>query len=994
MSGLRSALGGDTRLLLVVGDAGVGKTRFVTEGLRSAAAGGLLQAWGACLPLAEKLPFLPVTDALDALSRLEGGTLLANALDTLPQYVRAEAGRLLPQLQAADPGGSGRSGEWRRERMFSGVAELLAAMARPAGLVIVIEDVHWADSATLDFLTFLARGGRSEAVTVLVTCRSDEVPLEPHVIRWLAHVRGGGQVAEIRLAPLSRDEVAQQVAALMGGLPPAGVADELYARGEGNPFYTEQLVADVLARPAGSGLGQAGGLPVRLAELLAARASGCSGDARAALAALAVAGRPLTEDQLCGVARLGAEALRAGLRELADAQLLAEATADGRYRARHALLAEAMAAGLLPGERLVLHERAARALEVAGEEGLAAEAADHWAAAGRAGEELRARVTAAAVAEQVFGYAEAAAHWQRAIELCQAGLAEADEAGMGLPELYVRAIDARYVSGGTEPAGILAEEAYRRFAGDPDPATAAVIHERAGRFRGLGDVFHGGQSAPGSGLPLIAKALRLFEQAPPSAEHAEALFYYAHYLFTGRGRHEDGLNAVSQGLEIAEAANATALIPRMLPILAYHQFIGGQLGEGFTLLRQGRALAGSAGDGEAALLIDVYETDALLKTARFQDAADVALSGLQTARQTGLEAFWTAAILAANAAEALLHQGRTAEAAALIDPLTDGPPDRDHWLVHVYRAEIDLLRGDIEAATRRQQQITAVIGQVSNVDWSRETAQRTADLKLWAGLPDQALAEILRVIALTDSPARAIFSGRLLAAGMRACADLAEHARARQEQAAVSAAVAAGDELASSAGQMATDPFTDHPFAAAIPAERATWAAERTRLTGASAQAAWRAAAQAWEDLHWPHRCAYAWWRYAEAQLNAGQARAAPGALRAAAALAEGHAPLLAEIHKLALRAHIPLQDASATRAEAPRQSGLSTRYGLTGRELSVLRLLAAGHTNAQIGAELFISPKTASVHVTSILRKLGVTGRVQAAAAAERAGLLGGEQA
>ncbi len=215
MSGLRSALGGDTRLLLVVGDAGVGKTRFVTEGLRLAAAEPLLSAWGACLPLAEQLPFLPVAEALDALSRLEGGTLLESALASVPQYARVEAGRLLPQLQSADAGG-GPSGWWRRARMFSGVAELLAALARGARLVIVIEDVHWADSATLDFLTFLARGGRGEAVTVVATCRSDEVPLEPHVTRWLAHVRAGGQVEEIRLAPLSREEVAEQVTALMG----------------------------------------------------------------------------------------------------------------------------------------------------------------------------------------------------------------------------------------------------------------------------------------------------------------------------------------------------------------------------------------------------------------------------------------------------------------------------------------------------------------------------------------------------------------------------------------------------------------------------------------------------------------------------------------------------------------------------------------------------------------------------------------------------------
>ena len=147
------------------------------------------------------------------------------------------------------------------------------------------------------------------------------------------------------------------------------------------------------------------------------------------LAALAVAGRPLAEDLLGAVTGLGAEAVRRGLRELAAARLLAEDTAGGAHRPRHALLAEAVAAGLLPGERAVLHERTARALEAAGDEALAAEAAGHWAAAGRAAEELPARVAAAAAAERVFGYAEAAVHWQRAIELCQALPGAADTAG-------------------------------------------------------------------------------------------------------------------------------------------------------------------------------------------------------------------------------------------------------------------------------------------------------------------------------------------------------------------------------------------------------------------------------------------------------------------------------------------------------------------------------------------------------------------------------------
>ena len=474
LSRLLGALGGDARLVLVVGDAGVGKTRFVTEAMDRAAAAGMVMVRGECLPLAGTLPLLPVRAALGELAGLDGGRLLAAALDAAPGYVRGEVARLLP---AMGPGGGaapgGRDGEWSRERLFAGVAEVLTVVAgrSGSGVGLIVEDVHWADSETLDFLTFLVRGGRRGPVRVVATCRGDEAPLAALVAGWLARVRAGAGTEEIRLGPLSRAQVAGQAAALAGGPVPARVIDYLYARAEGNPFFTEQLVAAALAGQAGAGNGLRvpAGLPARLAELLAARAGRCAGDAQAVLAGLAVAGRPLGEDVLAAVTGLEAGTVRRGLRELAAARLLAEDTTGGGHRPRHALLGEAVAAGLLPGERAVLHERAARALASAGDPALAAEVAGHWQAAGRPAEELPARVAAAGAAERVFGYAQAAAHWQRASEL---GLAQPDAAaaaGIDSPRLYVRAIDAFFRAGDSVRAGLVAEEAYRRFAGHAGP---------------------------------------------------------------------------------------------------------------------------------------------------------------------------------------------------------------------------------------------------------------------------------------------------------------------------------------------------------------------------------------------------------------------------------------------------------------------------------------------------------------------------------------------
>ena len=255
--------------------------------------------------------------------------------------------------------------------------------------------------------------------------------------------------------------------------------------------------------------------------------------------------------------------------------------------------------------------------------------------------------------------------------------------------------------------------------------------------------------------------------------------------------------------------------------------------------------------------------------------------------------------------------------------------------------------------------------------------------------PDEALGEVQRLLERLEGTNWVLFCGGLLVVGVRACADLAERARARRDQPAVRAALAAADNLASWANREHDVPFTDHPFVATIPAARATWNAERSRTAGATNPSEWSVAANEWEAIGYRHRAGYAWWRHAEAQLAAGQpASAAAAAVRTAAAAADGHAPLLAEIRALARRARIPL-DTPSTAPQPPTRPHVPTPYGLTDRELDVLRLLTRGHSNAQIGAQLFISAKTASVHVTNILRKLGVTNRVQAAALAERAGLL-----
>jgi DNA-binding CsgD family transcriptional regulator len=979
LSRLGSALAARARLVLVVGDAGIGKTRFVGEGLAWAAASEMSVITGGCLPLAEKLPLLPVADALAELSRLDGGAPFEAALEAAPAYVRPEVARLLPRLDASEPEATGPVEGWRHERLFAAVAELLGGVARRSAVGLLIEDVHWADAATLDFLTYLVRAGRDEAVTVAVTCRSDEAPLDAWVADWLTHVRRDAGVVEIRLGPLSQDEVAGQVAALMGiGPLPGGLVAEVYARAEGHPFFTEQLVAAVtdsvhLAPPVA--------LPARLAELLLARTARCSRDGQAVLAALAVAGRPLTEVMLGEVTRLHRDRIRTSVRELTAARLLAAGTGGG-HRPQHALLAEAVAAELLPGERVALHERVARALEAAGDDELAAEAAGHWAAAGRPGEELRARLMAAKAAERVFVYADAAIHWQRAIELYQA------EAGTDLGDetdvahLYLRAVDALEASGESVRASVVAEEGYRRFADHPDPTTAPLVHRHAAYLWWF--------DSSAAGLPLMKEALRLFEGSTPSAEHARAWLRYGNaFLSQGEGRPPaEVLPALYRALEVADAAGAATLIPWIGSAIAYQSFLRGEVEDGFRLLAQARSTPEASGDADTILWLAGTETDALLTLGRLEAATHEALRGFDGARRGGRGSDFEASHLLGNAVDGLHGRGRTADAAALIDPQITGGVDRDHWPLHAARADIDLLRGGIEAAAQRLHLIE-VGGSLFHV---RELGQRVAEVALWAGRPDEALGEVQRVLDILEDTSWAFLCGWLLALGMRACADLAEQATAHRDDNTVQAALAAADDLASWVGRAGGVSFADHPFVASIPAVRASWDAEHSRAAGSSNAELWSGATERWEALGYRHRAGYARWRQAEALLATSHGRGtAATVLSTAAAQAREHVPLTTAIQDLARRARI---DLSAPAEPVPQNEPAAARaFGLTDRELDVLRLLGQGKTNPEIAAALFISPRTAGVHVTHILRKLDATTRVQAATIAERAGLLAGGQ-
>lgn len=976
---LEDALHSDPDLVLVTGEAGIGKTRLIVEALSRAREAGSITLSAACLPMTEKLSLLPMTEALRELHQLAEGRVLATAIDRAPPYVRIELARLLPRLgNGRWAPTSGRNDASSRERLFTACGELLMQIASRVPLVLSIEDVHWADNATLDLLTYLwgAAGGASPSL--LVSCRSDELPMERSVVDWLTHCRRG-MATEVRLSPLSREEVAQQAAGLIGGESPDAFIDELYARAEGNPFLTEQLVAAALGSPAQGNLALPTRLPGGLSELLATRTRQVSDDARTVLTALAVGGRPLSERMLAEISGLDEPVVRTALRQLSAAALLAAAGEDGACRPRHALLAEAVVADLLPGELISFHARVAEVLEGIGDPALSAEIAGHWAAANRPVDELRSTVAAAAVMGRVLDFANAAALWQRAITLCDDLPNAAGMLGLDLAQLHVEAIDALQAAGRRVAAGSLAEDAHTRFAGWPDHRVAALIDLRAARYRQI--------DSASAARPLVEEALRLFASSPPSADYADALESYA-LLCSSEGRSEMAASELSKGLHVAEAADATASTIRLLVQLGHVSFLRGELNEGFAALRRGRALADGIDDADPALRLAVYESDALVKIGRLEDAWQVACEGIERARRGGLGNTINAAVLQSNGVEAMLELGRTDNAASLLKLVADRPPQLDDWILHVRRAEVDLRRGLIEEAVRRLDRVRALpLGGAAEVD--RDTTLRVAEVELWRRRPAAALYEVERALGRCVGTEEEAFCSEMFVLGLRAAADLAEFNRARGDRDGENSARGAVDRLVAMLDRMGGRPFVDHPYLVRIPADYASWSAEASRATGASDADAWESVAEQWNLLQRPHRIAYALLRSAEAHVADGHlSLTAVQQVKSAASAAAGMAPLVGAITRLARRARVPLNALDDDATHAATATSARATGDLTERERQVLWLVCQGLTNSQIGADLYISPKTASVHVRNILRKLEVSNRTQAAAVAERLGV------
>ncbi|TDC59217.1 LuxR family transcriptional regulator [Actinomadura sp. GC306] len=966
---LDRAAGGDAGLVLVSGDAGVGKTHLVTALTGTARDRGYAVLVGQCAELGETMPYLPLTDALWGAAH--GGGPEADEVRAAVA-ARPVLGRLLPD-GGGDPDAAS---ELNQQRLFGAVLGLLGELGAERPVLLVLEDLHWADRSTRHLLTFLGRVLQRERVCLVGTYRSDDLhrrhPLRPVVAELLrlpnaAGVQvpafGPGETAEY-LAELARRSAAAPV--------PGEVAARVHRRSEGNPFYAAELYSAGLGSPGS----ESAGLPSGLADLLLSRVDRLSETGRRVVRAAAVAGRRIDDELVRRVSGLDEAAAGEALREVVSHQLLVPA-GDG-YTFRHALLREAVYADLLPGERTRLHAAFARLLAEGpdGACGPAAELAHHSLAAHDLPAAFAASVRAARDAARLGAPAEAAEHYERALELWDAVPGAEDAAGTDRVRLALAAAQAAAGAGDLRRA----VQQLRRLLEAADPADAALgsrIREQLATHLGELDDY-------GSAVAVAREAVAMLPADPPTVERAEALATYARILLY---RDDDGElpGAAERAVAEARAAGAAGAEASLLVTLGVFREAGeADSGVAEVFARARDLSAGEGGNPLVAGRAAFHYARTKFDRGDLAGAARAAEEGVRYALDNGLG--WSTYGVVLRSLRYLIHYtaGNWAEANRLAADFAVQVVRPQEAQISAYALFTDVAQGS-PAADERLRWIIPLLDEDLFLNYlGRGLA---AEHALWNGDPEAAAGHIGKILGTIYGTSVGVI--RPAAAGLWAQAEIAARARAAGDAAAARKAAETADDLLARVRQGAAY-TTNGRRRAWMGLEAHAWLAraeaERRRVDGVHDVDLWRKAAELFAygdpDGGFGYEVARSRWRLAEALAEHGDRDGAAGQWRAAVRTAErlGAAPLLAALHDLGTRARLG--------SPRPAPAAPGPLGALTAREREVLKLVAEGRNNREIAAALFISPKTASVHVSNILAKLNVASRTQAAAVAHREGI------
>ncbi|WRY95525.1 AAA family ATPase [Streptomyces sp. NBC_00481] len=942
---------GEPRAVLLAGDAGVGKSRTLAEAAAYAVDMGTAVFTGHCVDLGDVgLPYLPFTEILGALATDERCAPLLQA--------HPATARLL--------GGGADGGD--RLQLFEGIAALLSDLAETTPVLLVLEDLHWADQSSRDLLRFLLSRGVLQRPTpgtpahrlaVFASYRTDDLhrrhPLRP----LLAELVRLPAVERLELRPMPDTEVARLVRSLRAEPLPDATVGRIVERAEGNAFYAEELLAATADEPGAV-------LPSGLADVLLIRIEQLPGAAQQVLRTAAVAGRRVEHDLLRDAVQLPDDELESALREAVGRQLLLPG-GGSTYQFRHALTREAVYADLLPGERVRLHGVFAKLLAGRGRAGQSAERAHHSRESHDLADALTASVEAADHAHGIGAPAEELRHLEGALDLWSSVDAGARPRDLDTVTLTLRASSAAARAGENHRAVSLSRSALAGAGPDADSELAARV-----RYTLAGDLMRVDRLQ--AAFRYSSEALAMIPAEPPSRTWVWAA---ATHVMAARyvGEDEEAGRVASGALSVAERLElGDAQADLIISVVGLHPRSNRSTREGRARLRDARELARRAGNVPVEMRALFNLAMGCYESGELEECLTWLSEGLDRAGRTGLLSSPYPVEMRYLHSLCLYTLGRWDECARSAADTDRLPATAGHTVGPALY--VALARGDESAAERARALLDGpydwMAGLVAGIALTEAAVLRRD--------PEAAVAQFrTTVAALSDeSGTRLDATVRLAALALGAIADAVAERRSAGDENGARGWAATGEELVTAARVTAAEGEDESGQGPEGRAWLARAEAEFARVCTGPDVEAWRKAVDAFAfgDPYETARCRL---RLAEALLGAGAREEAATEARAVGETADrlGAVPLRAALDALLRRGRL---------AEA---SGAGDVPALTARESDVLRLLALGRTNRQIGDELFITGKTASVHVSNILAKLGAASRTEAVAIAYREGLI-----
>ncbi len=591
------ARSGQRGVVLLAGEPGIGKTRLASEfALEAHGQGSVLYAGCQEETLVSYQPFVEALRHFarstqfhwEAVARTPGAAELARLVPELAAH--------LPEPRAAPPADPAT----RRYLLFDAVSALLADVSAGSPLALVLDDLHWADPATLHLLRHVIRAPQAASLLIVGTYRGGEVGGDHPLFELLVDLRRDRLVERVSLAGLDARGVGELIASHAGHEAHAGLVGTIHGETEGNPFFVEEVMRHLIetgvifargGRWVSALTADEIGVPEGVKDVLASRLGRLSEACGSALLHAAVLGRRFDFEVLRAMAGAEDEALIEAVEEAIAAQLLVEVHGRGgpTYAFTHALVRETLYSDLSGPRRQRMHARAAHAIEACDPDAHVPALAVHHRLAGAAGDAAKAvrySLEAGQRARELSDWDEAATHWEGALEvLARAGGREAERAG-----LLVALADLMAVAGDLARQIAYLEQALALHEELGDDERAAQVHSRLGQAHSLIDSIHADHLDLGRAFRHFDAARAVLDQGPlrKGRGHLETGVSTA---LTYGVRQRDGIEAGAQAMEIAERLGDEVLWVGAAEAFAWHKIVSGELAEGLDTLQRAFAVA-------------------------------------------------------------------------------------------------------------------------------------------------------------------------------------------------------------------------------------------------------------------------------------------------------------------------------------------------------------------------------------------------------------------